>query len=139
MYLMEDNSNKLLAVQKKAIRLRLDSYQKTNLVAVFVDIESYKNNTIKCVPCLSGVAISGYAYDCTNDSYIMDCVGHCDLGLIPFCCYLKVNDSYEIRIPLADHTCRKIMSFDQKSILKKYVNSMDFKNHSIVFLQTICD
>lgn len=135
---MEQHSKKILTAQKRSLDVWIDGTQKTFVVAAFVD-PNYESNTTRIIPCAQGAAISGYAYDCTTDSYIIECCGHLNIGYIDACCYLRLHDKYEIRIPISDSVCKMLFNENQTSILKSHIKSMGFQKHQVVFLQSVCD
>ena len=135
---MEKQSKKMLTAQKRSLDVWLDETKKTFIVVAFVD-QKYQKNITQVIPCIHGTAISGYAYDCANDSYIIDCCGYLNIGYVNACCYLRVHDRYEISIPMSDGVCKMLFDHHQSSLLKNHIKTMGFQKLQVVFLQLVCE
>lgn len=133
---MKNNIKSLLSAQKKSLDISLDSTQKTNLVAVFID-KNYKNNNLVHIPCHQGSAISGYPYDCTSDCYLCECVNYINVGFVEFVCYIRIHSTYYIKVPMSKNLCMKILNNDQKSLLKRFIKKNGYQNLDMEFLQTV--
>src|SRR3990167_1972189 len=72
------------------------------LLAVHKDPE---HNLINRISCKKGIAIGGFVYDSTTDSYQIPCVEYIQLGYLPISLQMQISGLpyWQIRIPLAEN------------------------------------
>lgn len=132
---MEKNLKSIAAMQRKGLNVCIDPNQKTHLVVAFLDPKKQRNK-LSIIPCL-GVTVNGYAYDFTTDSYVLECVDWFALGFIEASCRIKINQNYDLKIPISNDCCERLLSKSQKRELRSFVKRNGYEDLTLEFLQTV--
>ena len=132
---MEKNLKSMTAMQRTGLNVCFDPSQRTHVVAVFLDPDNQKNKLVS-IPCL-GVTVNGYAYDFTTDSYVVECVDWLVLGFIEASCRIRINQSYELKIPISNDCCERLLGKTQRRELRSFVKTRGYDGLLVEFLQTV--
>lgn len=132
---MEINLKSITAMQRNGLNVCFDLNQRTHVVAVLFDPHNQKNKLVS-IPCL-GFNVSGYAYDFTTDSYVVECIDWLALGFIEAACRIRINQSYDVKIPISNDCCERLLSKTQKRELRSFVKNGGYDGLRVEFLQTV--
>jgi hypothetical protein len=98
-------------------------------------VDGYSTN-LKFIP------IGGYVYDATTDCYLVNCIDHLVLGLIPFRFKAKMEGigSWTLPVPLPQSLLNRHLNVTQKSDCEKfrasYADPDQFDHHFLQFLSS---
>ncbi len=95
--------------------------ERTYLVLVAIHKQDTRN-TVSKISCKRGIAIGGYVFDNTNDSYVISCADYVQLGFIPVSMILRVKgqENYQSRLPLAEAVIKRFLNPMQKKDIKTF-------------------
>jgi hypothetical protein len=81
-------------------------------------------NKITEISCKEGLAITKMAFNIIDDSYLVRCRSHLNLGKIPigFVVEMKDNIHWQFDVPVPEVIMKKLFSEQQKKMLNKWKN-----------------
>lgn len=92
--------------------------EETYVIVIAVHKDPRKNQVTR-IKCHKGTQIGGYAYDMVNDSYVLECIDHFALGLVPISFQVAIG-SWFTPIPMPEGILLKYLNDKQKANLAAY-------------------
>jgi hypothetical protein len=116
--------DKVLRSLNKDIILSTSTNYGTRVLGVVYSCIKESNNIVR-INCGSCLALGGYVYDSTNDSYLLNCIDYLEVGTIPvsFIASVKGAPHWKTNVPASDRVLKKYLTSKQKREIKKFLSS----------------
>lgn len=113
------------------------SYQSDMHIFVLAVNKDRSKNNVQPIKFDSGTAIGSGVYDSYNDCFYVKCEDYMFLGSVPLSvtCYVKDNQNWSHKVPFSINVLNKLITKNEKNILKDFMKSYPKEEYEIEFLQ----
>lgn len=135
----EGRYEEMIALLRESLELRFDESKQTVVVLLVMDDEKPENNVSQHVHCEDGTGFAGYVFDCPKDAYLVECVEHIPLGVIPVAAIasLPKTGGWKTVVPFSEKMVEVMIPSYYRRILKTTREKYPKPKYSFQYMQML--